>query len=121
MTMDFLRDQFDVPIYVNNYDMPEATRIKLGLKLFDERGGRCIQCDEVKKAIKAGRVYCSAHIRFQAMDFNVHGMTSGKVNLWIMTNYLVLPFPVRLEKNTSGWTHLDVCNTGTNKVETFNA
>ena len=120
MTMDYLRDQFGVPIYVNNYDMPKAIRVKLGLGLYDERGYRCIQCDLVKKAIKEGRLYCSAHMRAQAFDFNVFGMASGKVNLWIVTNYLILPFPVRIEKNTSGWTHIDVCNTGTNKVELFN-
>jgi len=120
MIMDFLRDQFRQPIYVNNYDMPEQTRIKLGMNLYDERGGRCIQCDLVKKAIKEGRLYCSAHIRFQACDFNVFKMTPDKVSLWLVSNYQILPFPIRVEKGTKGWTHIDVCNGGTNKVELFN-
>jgi hypothetical protein len=119
MTIDFLRDQFKAPIYVNNYDMPEDVRLKLGLPLFDERGLRCIQCDIVKKASKAGRVYCSSHIRFQAVDFNVHGMTPDNVSLWLLSNYLLLPFPIRVEKGTKGWTHLDTSNAGTNKVELF--
>jgi len=119
MTMDFLRDQLDAPIYINNYDMPEETRLKLGLELFDERGLRCIQCDIVKKAIKAGKVYCSGHLRFQASDFNVHGMTPEKVRYWLTANSVLLPFPIRIEKGTSGWTHIDTANTGTNKVELF--
>ena len=121
MTMDFLRDKWNSPIYVNNWDMPEETRERLGLGLYDERGGRCVQCDLVKKAAKSGRVYCSAHIRFQACDFNVHKLTPDKVSLWLLQNYQLLPFPIRLEKNTKGWTHLDMSNTGTNKVELFNA
>lgn len=120
MTMDFLRDQWNSPIYVNNYDIPEDVRTKLGLELFDERGCRCIQCDLVKKAAKAGKVYCSAHIRFQACDFNVNNMPSGKVSLWLVSNYILLPFPIRVEKGTVGWTHIDTSNTGTNKVELFN-
>lgn len=120
MTLDFLRDIWHAPVYLNNYDMPEETRKKLGLPLFDERGCRCIQCDLVKKAIKEGRVYCSAHIRFQAGDFSVQGMTSSNVSLWLMSNYILLPFPIRVEKGTYGWTHIDMSNTGTNKVELFN-
>jgi hypothetical protein len=119
MTLDFLRDKWGVPVYVNNYDMPEETRERLGLPLFDERGCRCIQCSLVKEAIKDRRVYCSAHIRFQAADFNVHKMPSDKVTLWLLTNYLILPFPIRVEKNRKGWTHIDTANTGTNKVELF--
>ena len=119
MTMDFLRDQFGVPIYGNNYDMPIETREKLGLSLFTQRGCRCTLCELVKKAVKDGEIYCSAHIRFQAFDFNVHNMSSDKVTLWLLSNYQILPFPIRVEKNTKGWTHLDVCNTGTNKVELF--
>ena len=103
MVLDFLRDKWDSPIYVNNYDMPEETREKLGLPLFDERGCRCNVCDMVKKATKAGRIYCSAHIRFQAADFNVHKMTPDKVTLWLLSNYQLLPFPIRLEKGTKGW------------------
>jgi hypothetical protein len=119
MTMDFLRDQWNAPVYVNNYDMLKETREKLGLPLFDERGCRCIQCDIVKKAIRDGKIYCSAHIRFQACDFNVFKMTSDKVTLWLLSNYQMLPFPIRIEKNTKGWTHIDMSNTGTNKVELF--
>jgi len=119
MTIDFLRDQLNVPIYGNNYDMPAETRVKLGLQLYDERGCRCIMCSIVQKAIKNKKIYCSAHIRFQAFDFNVFGMASDKVTLWLLTNYQILPFPIRVEKNRIGWTHIDLCNTGTNKVELF--
>ena len=120
MTLDFLRDKWNAPIYANNYDMTQAARQRLGLGLYDERGCRCIKCDLVKKAITEDRLYCSAHMRFQACDFNVTGMSPEKVTLWLVTNYVLLPFPIRVEKNTKGWTHIDVSNTGKNKVELFN-
>jgi hypothetical protein len=109
MTVDFLGDQLGI-IYANNYFWG-------GNK--DERGIRCILCSEVISKSRKNKLYCSAHIRAQALDFVVKKMASDKVGLWIMSNYLVFPFPIRIEKNRIGYTHLDVCNQGTNKVELF--
>lgn len=122
MVLDFIRDQLG-PVYVNNYDLTPELRKKAGLPLFDERGIRCLHCDIVKSAIKKDVLYYSAHMRAQAFDFNVAGKTYDKVNLWVIDNAARLPFPIRLEKNTRGWTHIDVCNSGKSpyKVELFNA
>jgi hypothetical protein len=93
----------------------------MNLSLFDERGLRCTQCSLVQEAIRKHVVYCSAHLRGQAFDFNIKGMKTAQVQLWLITNFAILPFPVRLEKNTNGWNHIDVCNSGKSnyKVELF--
>jgi len=112
MTLDFLRDKLTSEIYVNNWDSGGNE---------SQRGLRCVLCELVKDAVKDDICYCSAHLRGQAMDITVKGMTTAQVRLWIVSNPSVLPFPVRLEKKTNGWNHIDVCNSGTMKVELFNA
>lgn len=119
MTIDFLRAKLGVEIYVNNYDLTEDQRTNMGLKLFSQRGLRCIQCQLVQDAIKKSEVYCSAHIRGQAFDINAKGMSTASLRLWIVSNAALLPFPLRLEKVTNGWVHFDVCNSGKDKVELF--
>lgn len=110
MTIDFIRDQLG-PVTVNDWHVRQGG--------FTQRGLRCIRCAIVKKAIKEGRMYFSAHMRGQAVDFNVRGVDPATVQLFVLQHYQIFPFPIRLEKNTRTWTHLDVCNTGTNKVELF--
>lgn len=119
MTIDFLRDHLGT-LYANNYDLSEAQRSDLGLGLYDERGLRCTECDEVKKAIKAGRPYASAHLRAMATDFNSMTMSAEQIRLWILSNYSILPFAIRVEKGTPTWVHIDVCNGGSSKVELIN-
>jgi hypothetical protein len=108
---DFLADQLG-SIIINNWHEGGE---------FSQRGLRCVLCQLVKDAIKAGTIYESAHLRGQANDLNVVGKTYDKVNLWIMTNPLNIPYPIRIERNTKGWTHIDVCNDGKNgyTVQTF--
>lgn len=117
MTIDFLRDHLG-PIYVNNWDMTDEERA--GMPLFTQRGFRCTECELVRESIKKRIPYASAHGRAQAIDFNVKDMTPGKVRLWITGNSILLPFPIRVEKGTSTWVHIDVCNGGTGKVELIN-
>lgn len=111
MVLDFIRDQLGAT-YVNNWDMGGN---------YSQRGLRCIQCNLVKKAIKNNILYESAHLRGQAFDFKVKNKTYSKVNLWIISNPIHIPFPIRMEKNTKGWSHVDVCNDGKNGyiVQTF--
>jgi len=111
-TLDYLRDIWNKPIYVNNWDT--------GGK-FDERGYRCIKCSIVQDAIKHDVLYASAHTRAQAVDFTVEGMNVIQVRQWLIGNPSLLPYPIRLEKNAPTWNHLDVCNRGRDKVELFNA
>lgn len=109
-TIDLIRDKLEKPIWINNWDSGGR---------YDERGYRCIQCSIVQDAIEKEVLYASAHTRAQAVDFNVEGLTVYQVRAWLIGNPSVLPYPIRLEKNAPTWNHLDVCNTGKNKVELF--
>ena len=117
ITLDLLRDQLG-PIYVNNYDMTEKQREKLGVPLFTQRGLRCTMCELVRSAVFANKVYVSAHITANGADFDVKGMTAAGVRLWIASNPIKMPFPVRLEKSRK-WVHLDTRDAG-QKVYLFN-
>lgn len=67
-------------------------------------------------------MYLSAHTRFQAVDFNVSGMTDAEVRAWIDSHKDEMPVPIRVEKNTLTWVHVDVSvplNTN-NKITYFN-
>ena len=109
ITLDWLRERLNKPIYVNNWDS--------GGK-FDERGLRCIQCPLVKKAIAENRLYMSAHMLGQAVDMDIEGLVAEEVRQWLVKNKNTLPYPIRLEADVS-WVHLDVQDTG-QKVYLFN-
>lgn len=72
---------------------------------FTQRGLRCNMCQLVKEKES---VYISAHILGNAVDFNVEGMTSDEVNQVIRDNADKFEYPIRLESNTSGWSHIDI-------------
>lgn len=101
-TIDFMRRYLKKPITVNNW--------KDGGR-FDERGFRCIQCELVKKAIKEGRLHVSPHMTGQGVDLDVRGMVAAEVRVWLVENYDLLPYPVRVENNTN-WVHIDTRDTG---------
>ena len=109
ITLDMLRDQLG-PVYVNNWDM--------GGK-FSQRGFRCTRCALVKKAVQEDRVYVSPHMTGQGVDLDVKGMTAAKVRLWIVSNPIKMPFPIRLEKSVT-WVHIDVRDAGQGQVYLFN-
>lgn len=98
-TIDLLRSAIDRPFTINNYAQGGQ---------YDERGCRCLKCSIVKDAIAKGTLYLSAHMRFQAADFDVKGMTAYQVRMWIKDFQPKLPYPIRLEDGVS-WVHLDVC------------
>lgn len=72
---------------------------------FSQRGLRCNMCDEVKNKTT---IYLSAHCLGKAIDFNVKDMTSNNVNITIKDCTNQFRYPIRLETNTNGWTHIDV-------------
>lgn len=113
VTIDRIRELLNKPIFVNNWkDGPTV--------YFDERGFRCIQCDLVKKAIAENRLYCSPHMRGQAIDCDIQGLVSSEVREWLIKNQNLLPYPIRLENNVS-WVHIDVVdNFEGKKVTLFN-
>lgn len=71
---------------------------------FSQRGLRCNKCQLVKDK---EFVYISAHVLGNAIDFNVQGLTSDEVNKIIKQNVDKFEYPIRLESNTSGWSHVD--------------
>lgn len=87
---------FQKPITINNW-------YKGGN--FDERGLRCNKCDIVKNK---SSIYLSAHCLGKAIDFNVSGLNSKEVSVIIKQNIHKFKYPIRLEKDTNGWNHVDV-------------
>ena len=72
----------------------------------------------LKEKTLKNQLYLSAHVLGLAVDFNVQGMTDGEVAIWIAYNKDKLPYNMRLERDTVGWTHLDCFNNG-NKLTCF--
>lgn len=52
-------------------------------------------------------MYISAHTLGRAIDFNVKDMTHDEVNDVIRQNADKFEYPIRLELNTDGWSHID--------------
>lgn len=96
-----IREKLGKPIYVNSWQIGGKTT---------QRGFRCNLCQLVQDKTKLNQVYVSAHMQGQALDFEVKGMTAEQTRQWIISNQILLPHPVRLERNVS-WVHLDVRST----------
>lgn len=106
-----LRQRLNKPIYVNNWQINGS---------HTQSGFRCIQCEIVKQAIAENRLYVSAHMTGQALDFSVEGLIAQEVRDYIIKNKNIWPYPIRLEDKVS-WVHLDTRNDGSeNKVILFN-
>lgn len=86
---------FNKPITVNTWHKGGS---------FTQRGLRCNMCQLVKDK---KQVYISAHILGNAIDFNVEGLTFKEVNQVIRDNADKFEYPIRLESNTNGWSHVD--------------
>jgi hypothetical protein len=111
ITIDLLREKLNKPIFVNDWQVHGR---------FDERGFRCLRCSLVKQAIKENRLYCSPHMRGQAVDCDIEGLVASEVREFIIKNANLWPYPIRLENNVS-WIHLDtVDNFEGKKVVLFN-
>jgi hypothetical protein len=128
MNHDWLRDLIDVPVFINNWNLPEYRNSKyikeiermtrenkpifpsiLPLPpagLLDERGYRCNLCSTVYRKSKNGILYMSAHTTGQAFDSNSPGKTAEEIRTLIKTNQNRMPFPARVEKDVT-WLHLD--------------
>lgn len=87
---------FNKPIIVNTYH-------KEGI--FSQRGLRCNKCNLVKNKTD---IYLSAHCFGKALDFSVDGVTSEDTRNAIIQNINKFEYPIRLEKDTDGWVHIDV-------------
>lgn len=100
-TLYTIRLYLDKPIIVNNWAKGGA---------YDERGLRCNVCPLVREKTSLEKVYISAHLQGKAVDFHVPGMTSEEVRSFIKEIRLQLPYPIRIERDTDGWVHIDMRN-----------
>lgn len=71
---------------------------------FSQRGLRCNMCQLVKDK---SSIYLSAHVQGNALDFNVQGLSSDEVNQRVINNTDKFEYPIRIESNTNGWSHID--------------
>ena len=108
-SLAFIREGLGKPIVVNNW-------AKGGQ--YSQRGLRCNTCILVIEKTDLRKVYLSAHIFGQAVDFNVVGMTAEEVRQWIIDHADELPHALRLEDGVS-WVHMDVRNKSVEKVDLF--
>jgi hypothetical protein len=92
----FVREGLDKEIYVN---LPDY-----GLY---QRGLRCNLCSLVKDRVLCNILYCSPHVRGQAVDFSVKEMSAVSVRAWLIQHKSDLPYAIRLESSVE-WVHLDV-------------
>lgn len=107
--LEWIREKLGKPIIVNNW-------AKGGQ--YSQRGLRCNCCILVIEKTDLRKVYLSAHIQGQAVDFNVVGMDAESVRQWIIDHADELPYPCRLERDVS-WIHMDTRSNSYEKVELF--
>lgn len=105
----FIREGIGKPIVVNNWAKGGE---------YSQRGLRCNTCILVIEKTDLRKVYLSAHIFGQAVDFGVVGMTAEEVRDWIIEHAEEMPYPSRLERDVR-WVHMDVRNKSYEKVELF--
>lgn len=86
---------FKQPIIINNWHR--------GGK-YNERGLRCNMCSLVQEK---DSVYLSAHCLGKAIDFNVGTLTAKEISQIIKSNKHIFNYPIRLERDTNGWSHVD--------------
>jgi hypothetical protein len=107
--LEWFRKEINTEVYVN---WPE--------KGLTQRGLRCNICQLVKDQTKKDKTYNSAHIRFQAIDFNVKGMTCESVRKWLILHQNEIPVPIRMEAADGiERVHIDVCNGSNDKIQMF--
>lgn len=71
---------------------------------FSQRGLRCNICQLVKSK---STVYISSHLLGKAIDFNVKDLTDEEVRNTIKSDIDKFKYPIRLERSTTGWSHID--------------
>lgn len=100
-TLYVIREIVGRPVIVNNWAKGGS---------YSQRGLRCNVCPLVKEKTSLEKVYLSAHVQGIAVDFHVPGMTTAEVRRLIIDNQRLLPYPIRIERDTDGWIHIDMRN-----------
>lgn len=108
--LETLRDRINKPVFINSWQVHGE---------YSQRGLRCPQCQIVKDKVAAGELYMSAHTLGKAIDFDVEGLLSEEVRIWLIKNSKWWPYPFRLESKVN-WCHTDTYHDGREeKVYTF--
>lgn len=100
-TLYVIREIVGRPVIVNNWAKGGS---------YSQRGLRCNVCPLVKEKTSLEKVYLTAHQQGIAVDFHVPGMTTAEVRRLIIDNQRLLPYPIRIERDTDGWIHIDLRN-----------
>ena len=106
-----IRELIGKPMVVNNW-------AKGGN--YSQRGLRCNICSLVKEKTSLEKVYIPAHAQGTGFDFHVPGMTSEEVRKKIERKQVLLSYPIRIERGTEGWVHIDVRTDGLQMITYFN-
>jgi len=109
--LTWFRQAIDKPVIINDYYWQGR---------FTQRGYRCNLCPIVSDKSRKGIAYASAHTRFQAIDFNIRDMLEEEIRQWIDRHKGEMPVNIRIERDTQGWVHVDVCNDSYEKIIYFN-
>ena len=106
-----IREMLGKPIVVNNWAKGGE---------YTQRGLRCNICPLVKEKTSLEKVYISAHMQGMGIDFHVPGMTSEEVRQAIVAKKAALSYPIRIERDTDGWVHIDVRTDNLQMITYFN-
>jgi hypothetical protein len=110
--MLFIREELSKPISVNGWYFGKS---------YSQRGLRENTGSIVKEKTLKGKMYLSAHVFGQALDFDVKGLSAEEVRNRLKAMADRLPHAIRLEAKVN-WVHLDVAvKEGQGKVYIFNA
>jgi hypothetical protein len=108
--LEWFRGALGKPVTVNTYGYGGH---------LTQRGYRCNLCPIVMRKTLDNDMYLSAHTRFQAVDFNVNGMTDQEVRDFIEEHKKDMPCNIRVELSTTGWVHVDVASDNYQKITYF--
>ena len=110
----WLRKAMGIPLVCNNW----ANRGSLS-----QRGFRANTDPIVADKTKAGKLYCTAHSRGQAIDLSSGRASAKDIRAWIRRNIASCPYPIRLESDKSAptWVHIDVCKITKQNLIEFDA
>lgn len=110
--LEWFREAIGLPVIINTYGT--------GGK-YTQRGYRCNMCQLVREKTVNNVMYLSAHTRFQAVDFQVPDMLDEEVRQWIERHKNEMPCNIRIERDTTGWVHVDVATDNYQKITYFEA
>ena len=112
-TLLVIREKLNRPMYINNWAWG-------GDK--SQRGLRCNCCALVKEKTALEKPYLTAHGFGKGFDFHVKDMTAQEVRDWLKKNQVLLPYPIRIERDVN-WVHVDVLEYGQTggKISYFDA